>query len=222
MSYTWYIEQRNQSLYQHEDESFRNYEGLCLIKGIRKGEGQGRVKGKIPGNEGGMMTVEVSVILPTLCLLIAGAVFFVLFLLDMSVVKSETQRIVAEAAAVWKTEGRLADGEYSLQRLAQRPLTKILIRNNEDLLGQAETRLRTRIMARTCLVKRVETNVHIRGDCVCGTCQLFFAIPLSGIAEYLLRDSWSYHCRSRAQIDGVQEMLRASHVVNRRRKRNGE
>ena len=181
-----------------------------------------RKKMKIPDNEEGMMTVEVSVILPALYLLIAGTVFFVLFLLDMAVVKSETQRIANEAAAVWKVEGRLADGEYNLQRLIQRPWTRLLVKNNEDLIMQAKSRLRERIMTRTCLVKRVETDVHIRGDYVCGTCQLFFAIPLSGAAEYFLRDSWSYHCSSKAQIDGVQEILRASFVINRRRKRNGE
>ena len=197
---------------------------MWLIKRDQKGREAGRrkEKRKISGNEEGMMTIEVSVILPALCLLITGTVFFVLFLLDMAVVKSETQRIADEAATVWKTEGLLVDGEYNFQRLVQRPWTKLLVKNNEDLMMQARSRLRRRIMARTCLVKRVETDVHIRGDYVCGTCQLFFAIPLSGAAEYFLRDSWSYHCRSKAQIDGIQEILRASFVINRRRTRNGE
>ena len=197
---------------------------ICIYKGIRKKEKAeaGKRAGTALCDEEGMMTIEVSVILPALCLFIAGTVFFVLFLLDMAVVKSETQRIANEAAAVWKTEGKLAGGDYVFERLEQRPWAKLMTRNNENLMNQARKRLRTRIMERTCLVKSVNAEVRIRGNYVYGICQLHFAIPLSQAAEYFLRDSWSYHCRSRAHIDDIQEKLRASFVMNRRKKGNGE
>lgn len=197
---------------------------MYFCKGIRKKEKPGVEKGqrRAMRNDEGMMTIEVSVILPMLCLLIAGAVFFVLFLLDMSVVKSETQRIANEAAAVWKTEGQLAGGEYVFEKLEQRSPAKLMVRNNEALMKQAKRRLQSRIMRRTCLVKSVETQVQIRGNDVYGTCRIHFAVPLSKASGYFLRDSWSYRCRSRAHIDDIQEKLRASCVINRRKKGNGE
>lgn len=38
----------------------------------------------------------------------------------MSVVKSETMRLADEAADVWKTDGKLADGTYKSQQLLLR------------------------------------------------------------------------------------------------------
>lgn len=63
------------------------------------------------GNKG-MMTVEASVVVPIILIIVVAEFFFGLFLIDMSVVKSETMRLADEAADVWKTDGKLADGTY--------------------------------------------------------------------------------------------------------------
>ena len=57
------------------------------------------------GNKG-MMTVEASVVVPIILIIVVTEFFFGLFLIDMSVVKSETMRLADEAADVWKTVGR--------------------------------------------------------------------------------------------------------------------
>lgn len=55
------------------------------------------------GNKG-MMTVEASVVVPIILIIVVTEFFFGLFLIDMSVVKSETMRLADEAADVWKTD----------------------------------------------------------------------------------------------------------------------
>ena len=49
------------------------------------------------GNKG-MMTVEASVVVPIILIIVVAEFFFGLFLIDMSVVKSETMRLADEAA----------------------------------------------------------------------------------------------------------------------------
>ena len=71
------------------------------------------------GNKG-MMTVEASVVVPIILIIVVTEFFFGLFLIDMSVVKSETMRLADEAADVWKTDGKLADGTYKSQQLLLR------------------------------------------------------------------------------------------------------
>ena len=51
------------------------------------------------GNKG-MMTVEASVVVPIILIIVVAEFFFGLFLIDMSVVKSETMRLADEAADV--------------------------------------------------------------------------------------------------------------------------
>lgn len=192
---------------------------VCLSRKKRnenRGQGRDRLL-----NEKGMVTVEVAVIVPMLTLLTVGLIFFILFLLDMSVVKSESQRIADETAAAWRTEGDLATGDYPLNQLLQKPLTKMVIRENELLKDRAVSRLKRRILARTCLVRNVEVDVHVSGFCVCTLCRVGFHIPSGGMADYFLRDSWTFSCSSRALIDYVQEDLRLSFMLNRRKK-NGE
>ncbi len=172
-------------------------------------------------NERGMITVEVAVIVPMLTMMITGMVFFVLFLLDMSVVKSESQRIADETAAAWRTEGDLATGDYTLNQLLQRPLTKMVIRQNEALKARAANRLKGRILTRTCLVRNVEVEVCVRGVSVCASCRIGFHMPFRGMSDYFLRDGWTFNCSSRALIDCVQEDLRLTFMLNRRKK-NGE
>ena len=52
------------------------------------------------GNKG-MMTVEASVVVPIILIIVVTEFFFGLFLIDMSVVKSETMRLADEAAAIY-------------------------------------------------------------------------------------------------------------------------
>ena len=91
------------------------------------------------GNKG-MMTVEASVVVPIILIIVVTEFFFGLFLIDMSVVKSETMRLADEAADVWKTDGKLADGTYKSQQLL---LKKVLIPDRKS------TRLNSSHLARS-------------------------------------------------------------------------
>ena len=85
------------------------------------------------GNKG-MMTVEASVVVPIILIIVVTEFFFGLFLIDMSVVKSETMRLADEAADVWKTDGKLADGTYKSQQLLLRKL-RLRLPLRDRLLG---------------------------------------------------------------------------------------
>ena len=99
----------------------------------------------------GMMTVEASVVVPIILIIVVTEFFFGLFLIDMSVVKSETMRLADEAADVWKTDGKLADGTYKSQQL--------LLRNKKFL----QKNIRGQLIRKTSLSlqKRIATRLNI-------------------------------------------------------------
>ena len=68
----------------------------------------------------GMMTVEAACIVPIILMIIVIEIFFGIFLIDISSVKSETIRLADETADVWKTDGNLIDGTYKPQQLLSR------------------------------------------------------------------------------------------------------
>ena len=97
------------------------------------------------GNRG-MMTVEASVVVPIILIIVVTEFFFGLFLIDMSVVKSETMRLADEAADVWKTDGKLADGTYKSQQLLLR--NKNFLQKNRR--GQLISKTRLRLQKKNC------------------------------------------------------------------------
>ena len=55
------------------------------------------------GNKG-MMTVEASVVVPIILIIVVTEFFFGLFLIDMSVVKSETMQMYGKQTGSWQME----------------------------------------------------------------------------------------------------------------------
>ena len=99
------------------------------------------------GNKG-MMTVEASVVVPIILIIVVTEFFFGLFLIDMSVVKSETMRLADEAADVWKTDGKLADGTYKSQQLLLRNKNFLQKNRRGQLISKTRLRLQKRIATR--------------------------------------------------------------------------
>lgn len=64
------------------------------------------------GNKG-MMTVEASVVVPIILIIVVAEFFFGLFLIDMSVVKSETMRLADEA---WQMYGKQT-GSWQMEHI---------------------------------------------------------------------------------------------------------
>ena len=143
----------------------------------------------------GMMTVEAACIVPIILMIIVIEIFFGIFLIDMSSVKSETIRLADETADVWKTDGNLIDGTYKPQQLLSRNKNFLRHNNRGQLIGKAKARLTKRISTRlsgTTLCKNAikkdynteikiknnaqtdkKTNKNRRGESVrdCGYCK---------------------------------------------------
>ena len=93
----------------------------------------------------GMMTVEAACIVPIILMIIVIEIFFGIFLIDISSVKSETIRLADETADVWKTDGNLIDGTYKPQQLLSRKKNFLRHNNRGQLIAKAKARLTKRI-----------------------------------------------------------------------------
>lgn len=155
-----------------------------------------------------MITIEASLIIPIILIIVMVQMFFGLFLIDMSVAKSETLRLADEATDVWKTDGKLIDGTYNPQQL--------LIRNKNFLRHNTVSRLSDKIKAR--LTKRIssrlnrssisKSSVESFGDKVSVRVSICFAVPLWGSREYAGVSGWTFHCRGKAVLSNEEEILR--------------
>ena len=155
------------------------------------------------GNKG-MMTVEASVVVPIILIIVVTEFFFGLFLIDMSVVKSETMRLADEAADVWKTDGKLADGTYKSQQLLLR--NKNFLQKNRR--GQLISKTRLRIAARLNIASLDSYKVSISGDKVLVQASVRLGNPLLGGRKYTGIKGWIFKCEEKADITNEEELLR--------------
>ena len=152
------------------------------------------------GNKG-MMTVEASVVVPIILIIVVTEFFFGLFLIDMSVVKSETMRLADEAADVWKTDGKLADGTYKSQQLLQK-------NRRGQLISKTRLRLQKRIAARLNIASLDSYKVSISGDKVLVQASVRLGNPLLGGRKYTGIKGWIFKCEEKADITNEEELLR--------------
>ena len=147
----------------------------------------------------GMMTVEAACIVPIILMIIVIEIFFGIFLIDISSVKSETIRLADETADVWKTDGNLIDGTYKPQQLLSRNKNFLRHNNRGQLIGKA-TRL-----SGTTLCKN---GVSFSGDKVSASASIRFLIPVWGSREYMGAAGWTFTCKEKAVISNEEELLR--------------
>ena len=159
-------------------------------------------------DERGMMTVEASFIVPILLIIIMIPLFFNLFLIDMSVAKSETLRLADEAADVWKTNGKLVDGTYQSRQLLSRDRNFLRHNNRSQLTGQVRVRLNKRISSRLNGASLKESSAGISGDTVSVGATVCYTVPLLGSRRYTGISGWKFHCKSRAVLSNEEELLR--------------
>lgn len=160
------------------------------------------------GNKG-MMTVEASLVVPIILFIVVTQLFFGLFLIDMSVAKSETVRLADETADVWKTDGKLADGTYQSRQLLLRNKNFLRNHNRGKLISKAKVRLRKRITARLNIASLDSCKVSISGDKVCTQVSLRFGNLFGGGKKYTGIQGWSFKCEEKAAINNEEEILRA-------------
>lgn len=159
-------------------------------------------------DERGMMTVEASFIVPVLLIIIVVQMFFSLFLIDMAVAKSETLRLADEAADVWKTDGKLADGTYKSQKLLLRNRNFLRQNARSQLAGQVKARLNKRISSRLNIAALKESSAGISGDTVSVDMTVYYMVPLLGSRRYAGISGWEFHCKGRAVLSNEEELLR--------------
>lgn len=159
-------------------------------------------------HENGMITVEVSVIVPLVTMIIAVAMAFLLFLLDMAIAKEEAQRSALEVAAAWKNQGELSAGLYETEKLNDRPICYKLTAGGSELSAEGKRRLTRRINQRTVLVRCSGAKVRVRLTGVTVTVTLKMAIPFPLGRALAGTGGWKYVCKARAPLEDGEEELR--------------
>ena len=155
------------------------------------------------GNKG-MMTVEASVVVPIILIIVVTE----LFLIDMSVVKSETMRLADEAADVWKTDGKLADGTYKSQQLLLRNKNFLQKNRRGQLISKTRLRLQKRIATRLNIASLDSYKVSISGDKVLVQASVRLGNPLLGGRKNTGIKGWIFKCEEKADITNEEELLR--------------
>ena len=138
------------------------------------------------GNKG-MMTVEASVVVPIILIIVVTEFFFGLFLIDMSVVKSETMRLADEAADVWNFLQKNRRGQ---------------------LISKTRLRLQKRIATRLNIASLDSYKVSISGDKVLVQASVRLGNPLLGGRKYTGIKGWIFKCEEKADITNEEELLR--------------
>lgn len=159
-------------------------------------------------NNQGMMTVEAALIVPIILIIVMIQIFFCLFLIDMSVAKSETLRLADETADIWKTDGKLSDGTYKPEQLLSRSRRFLCKNNRSQLTAKAKTRLANRISSRLNRASLSESKVSIVGDKVSANAALHLAVPIWGSRKYAGIAGWTFRCKGRAVLSNEEEILR--------------
>lgn len=159
-------------------------------------------------NDKGMMTVEISVLLPFILILLTGMLFFLFFLQDMSAAKSEVMLLANEAAAVCKTGGNLVTGEYGTEELKKRRVNFLTSEVGSAIKKQGESRMLRRMKARMCVTAikkyRMETGKHM----IRAKAELVFRLPITGKQTKI--KGWTFSCAVKAPGNNREEWMRMS------------
>ena len=157
----------------------------------------------------GLMTVEVSVIIPILCILIAAILFYQFFMIDMAAAKSLAMREATEAAACWKTGGDMLTKEYEQDRLLDRDSNYLISgKGDEEMIRQAEGRMKSLNSKRWILSVRQSSEFDLHNSLASVGRHLSFKVPLAGSLKYLGIGGWKFRCLQSAALDNWEEALR--------------
>lgn len=159
--------------------------------------------------QAGMMTVEVSVIIPLLFFLIAAILFFQFFMIDMASAKSLAMRGATEAAASWKTGGDPLTKDYNSSRLLERDRDYLVSgQGDETMVRKTEIRMESLAAGRWILSEARSAETGLQNDQVRIGRQLLFKIPLAGSSRYMGVSGWKFRCLQSAAVDNWEESLR--------------
>ena len=134
-------------------------------------------------NDKGMLTVEASVILPLLWMVIAMLIFCSVFLLEMAAVQSECMGVSTELTS---TGGKMEKGWER----------------------QAKSRLKGRLSERVHMSAVKGCGIGADGERVSAFAVIEFPLPLKGIRRILGAGEWGLRCSSTASACQWEDVLR--------------
>lgn len=160
----------------------------------------------------GMMTLEVSVIIPIFFFLTGGLLFFQLFMMDMAAAKSAAMQTAEETGVSWKIGDAWETGETGTWQIED------LLERNQDYLKSSQVNQTSRDMAkeavrekmsgRCLLIKRNASSVSVHQGKVHVGIRILFPLPMRGISQYMGTGGWAFSCSQTAIVDDWQEGLR--------------
>lgn len=139
----------------------------------------------------GMMTVEAAAIVPLLVFFSVVLLYFLFFLADMAAAHSEAARLADETAYAWKTEGKLATGDYR-----EATLKKLAKHSGKNLTAKGKKRLRNRLERRLNIATVQKASVTVSGRQAIATVRLRFG------------NLWTFTCTRRAALCEEEAWLR--------------
>ena len=146
--------------------------------------------------ERGMITLEVSVLIPVMMWISCMILLFLMFLLDMSVAKSESERICSELAYAVKRGSDPVDGTFSLQRWFDK--------TQKTDVPEARNRLKRRLRERLCVARIRQVSIEVEEEEACVYIALGLPIRLPAVSGS--RGGWSFKADSRTLPD-IRQML---------------
>ncbi|MDD7114719.1 MAG: hypothetical protein PUH88_09705 [Lachnospiraceae bacterium] len=163
---------------------------------------------RVRKTKAGKITIEVSIIVPVISIILVGVVFLLLFFLDMSVVKSETVRISNEVASCWKADADLSTGDYAEEKLLKREVYFLVKNKRKALINRAEKRLEQRLKERLVVTGIKNKSVKLQIDRVVTSATIHFLWPLNNITDYMGTEELVFTCRSISPVENREEKLR--------------
>ena len=168
----------------------------------------------------GRATVEVALLFPTIFFLILWLCYFMLFMLDMSIAKSEAIRIADEAAAVGERDGQLETGRFKLSSGSSLLAFITSYRNKGQAESKAKTRLKKRMKERLVMTSPRKVDVGI-GKKVRAQAGVRFSLPHPGL-RISGGAGFTFLARAVSPADDWEDQMRKALAGRKKKKDAGE
>ena len=158
--------------------------GGWLIK--RKAVGLGRNLEKIRNLEKwecGMITVEASVIIPTIACILVLILFLFFYGYESGVCAGILREEVSKMSDTIKTQGNIDTGEYQLPYLAQRKLTYLLSYDSGSLQNRCKENIREKLAKNSLFASNHRVSIEVSHGQIEGEITANIEIPLLGAVQ---------------------------------------
>lgn len=156
----------------------------------------------------GQIIVETAVLLPAIILWIVWLTFFMIFMLDMAVVKGECIRLADEGAMLWNKDGNLETGEYKISEGRKSLLEGFLGSGGKNkVLNRGRKRLGSRINNRIVLTSCGNVRMTVGSKNAISSAEVYFCWPFSG-KRITGVSGLGFTGKARAPVNNWEDFLR--------------